>query len=213
MLSFTAEVFFSLLGQYNRAIWPAQIPAALLGLAAVLLAGRPGAGSGRAVAAILAAAWLWVAIAFHGAYFATISFTAPVVAACFAAQGLLLLWSGLVRGRLRFGVHRHLVGRVGLGLALFGLVLYPLLGLLAHGWRQLGLFGLAPCPTAIVTIGLLLLVEGRTPLTLMVVPALWSIAAGLAAWFLAIPEMLVLPAIGVGGLACALGKGRVRLSS
>src|SRR3546814_1137522 len=86
MLSFTAEVFFSLLGQYNRAIWPAQIFAGLLGLGAVLLAGRPVAGSDRVVAAILAAAWLWVAIAFHWAYLGNISFVAPVMAACFAAQ-------------------------------------------------------------------------------------------------------------------------------
>ena len=47
LLPFTAEVFFSLLGQYNGAIWPAQIVAGLLGLGALFLACRPAGGSDR----------------------------------------------------------------------------------------------------------------------------------------------------------------------
>lgn len=205
MLSFTAEVFFSLLGQYNLDLWPTQMLGLLLGLGAVAAACRPRAGSDRAIAAVLAAAWLWVGIAFHGVYLATISFAAPAVAACFVAQALLLLWSGLVRGRLRFRFRRDVIGWAGLAVALAGLALYPLLGLAAgRGWSQLASFGVAPCPTVIVTIGLLLLTEGRTPFILMIVPLLWSLAAGLAAWFLAIPEILVLPAIGLGALALIL---------
>ncbi len=47
MLPFTAEVLYSVLEQYNRAIWPAQIVAAGLGLAAVVSVLRPFPGSGR----------------------------------------------------------------------------------------------------------------------------------------------------------------------
>src|SRR3546814_17865713 len=107
MLSFAAEVFFSLLGQYNRAIWPAQIFAGLLGLGAVLLAGRPVAGSDRVVEAILAAAWLWGAIAFNWAYLGTLLFVAPAMASCFAAQAAFRFCSGLVRDRLAFGLRGH----------------------------------------------------------------------------------------------------------
>lgn len=211
MLSFTAEVFISLLGQYNGAIWPAQIVAGLLGLGALILACRPAKGSGRAVAAILAAAWLWVAIVFHWTYFATISFVAPVAAACFAIQAAALLWCGVFRGGLAFRFRRDLAGWCGLGLGLFALTVHPLLGGLAgRPWQGAEWFGVAPGPTAICTIGVLLLVDGRRPLGLMVMPLLWSFAAGAAAWALGMPEMLHLPAIAVAGLVLMLWRHRPR---
>ena len=186
MLSFTAEVFFSLLGQYNGAIWPAQIVAGLLGLGALFLACRPAGGSDRAVAAIMAAAWLWVAIVFHWAYFAAISFVAPVAAACFTAQAVALLWRGVFRGGLAFRFRHDLAGWCGLGLGLFALAIQPLLGGLAgRPWPSAEWFGVAPSPTVIGTIGVLLLVDGRRPLGLMIVPLLWSFASGAAAWVLA----------------------------
>ena len=74
MLPFTAEVFFSVFEQYNRAIWPVQIVAYGLGLAAVLLTFRPVPGSDRLVGAILSAAWAWIGVVYHLRYFATINF-------------------------------------------------------------------------------------------------------------------------------------------
>ena len=211
MLSFTAEVFFSLLGQYNGAIWPAQIVAGLLGLGALFLASRPARGSDRVVAAILAAAWLWVAIVFHWTYFAAISFAAPVAAACFAVQAVLLFWRGVLRGGLAFRFRRDLAGWCGLGLGLFALAIHPLLGGLAgRPWPSAEWFGVAPDPTVIYTIGLLLLIDGRRPLGLMAVPLLWALAAGAAAWFLAMPEVLLLPAIALAGLVLMLWQNRRR---
>ncbi len=211
MLSFTAEVFLSLLGQYNGAIWPAQVVAGLLGLGALILACWPVRGSGRAVAAILAAAWLWVAVVFHWAYFATISFVAPAAAACFAIQAAALLWRGVLQGGLAFRFRRDLSGWCGLGLGLFALTIHPLLGGLAgRPWPSAEWFGVAPSPTVTCTIGLLLLVDGRPPLGLMIVPLLWSFAVGASAWVLAMPEMLHLPVIAVAGLALMLWQGRRR---
>jgi Family of unknown function (DUF6064) len=39
----------------------------------------------------------------------------------------------------------------------------------------------APAPTLIFTFGMLLMLQGRTPLYLAVIPLLWSLAAGSAA--------------------------------
>jgi hypothetical protein len=209
MLSFTAEVFFALLAQYNATLWPLQIPALLLGLAAIILACRPMPGGDRTICVVLAVAWLWTGIAFLWSWFATISFAAPAAAACFVLQGLLLLWSGAVRGRLRFRFGRDAAAWAGLGIAGVGLGLYPMLGAaLGRDWAALPVFGLAPCPTVIVTIGLLLLAEGRWPVALMIVPLLWGLAAGLAAWDLGIPETLLILPVAAAGLALMLGRGR-----
>ena len=70
MLAFTPEVFLSLFEQYNAAIWPAQVVAYVLGLLAVFLTLRPGRGTGRLIAAILAGFWLWIGVAYHLMFFA-----------------------------------------------------------------------------------------------------------------------------------------------
>jgi len=208
MLPFTAEAFFSHFESYNRAVWPAQIVAYLLGAAALVLAFRPVAGSSRAIAAILAAAWLWMGIVYHWMHFATINVAAPAFAVFFVVEGLLFAWSA-ARGRIAFRFRPDLFGWTGLGLALFAMVLYPLLGWLAgHGWPRAPMLGVAPCPTTIFTIGLLLMVERRTPLHLAAIPVLWSLVGGTASWLLDVPEDIALPIAGIGGLALVLWKNR-----
>ncbi len=193
MIPFSTEVFFRLFAQYNAAIWPAQLIAYGLGLAAVLLAFRPRGGSDRLVGAILAAAWIWMGVVYHMMFFATINFTAPVFGALFVLQGLLLAWTGALRGRLPFRFRADLLGWIGLGFVTFAMILYPLIGWLAgHGWPEAQMFGVAPCPTTIFTLGMLLLADGRAPLHLSAIPLLWSLIGGSAAWLLDVPEDLAL---------------------
>ena len=88
--------------------------------------------------------------------------------------------------------------------------LYPLIGwLLGHGWPRAPMFGVTPCPLTVFTMGMLLLIEGRTPIHLAVIPVLWSLVGGTAAWFLGVTEDLALPIAGLGGLALVLWKNRV----
>ena len=209
MLPFTAEVYFALFAQYNGAIWPAQIIAYVLGLGAVVLACRPLAGSDRIVAGLLAAAWMWSGAVYHLLYFASINFSAPVLGAVFVLEGLLLAWTGVLRGRLAFRFQPDPAGWAGLGLAVFAMVGYPVMGWLAgHGWPRAAVFGVAPAPVTIFTLGLLLLAERRTPVHLVAIPVLWTLVGGAAAWFLGIPEDLVLPLAGFLTLALAWWKNR-----
>lgn len=207
MLPFTAEVYFSVLERYNGAVWPAQIFAYGLALAAVAMAWVPFSGSGRAVAGLLAAAWAWIGAVFHLDHFATINFAAPAYGALFIAQALLVAWTGLLRGRLDIGFTGDPYGWAGFGFAAYALVVYPLTAWLAgHGWPQTPLVGLAGAPTIIFTIGLLLLVRGRAPVHLAVIPVIWSLIAGATAWVLATPEDIAVPVAGLGGLALILRK-------
>ena len=51
----------------------------------------------------------------------------------------------------------------------------PLLG---RPWRQTELFGVAPDPTAVATLGLLLLAAGRVRWDLLAVPVAWCVISG-----------------------------------
>jgi hypothetical protein len=104
---------------------------------------------------------------------------------------------------LDYVLRNDLRGWLGGGLVLYALVVYPLVGrVLGHGYPAAPTFGV-PCPLTIFTIGLLLSSRDRRSRVLLVIPVLWAIVGGSAAFLLAVPQDLgliaaaVLAAIGV----------------
>jgi hypothetical protein len=84
-----------------------------------------------------------------------------------------------VRGRLGFHWRRDAAGTLGLVLFLSALVVYPALApAQGRGWRQAEVFGVAPDPTVVATLGLLLLSESGARWGLLVAPILWCLVSG-----------------------------------
>ena len=188
-LMFSSPTYDRLLALHNLALWPAQVPAFGLGLAILALLRRGGPRRGRIIAALLAAAWLWVAWAFHLRRYATINWAAVHFAAAFALEAALILWAGVVRDRLLPGP-----GRAGLAVFLAGLLAYPLVTpLLGRQWNQMELFAVVPDPTVVATLGVLLLASPRAPRLLLVVPVLWCAVTGATLWAMDSPEAPIAP--------------------
>ena len=134
---------------------------------------------------------------------------APVYGLPFVLQGLLLAWTGVVRGGLAFRFAGELFGWCGLALVVAATIAWPLAdGLFGNGWASARVVGLAPSPTAIFSLGLLLLAVGRAPLHLAIIPLLWTVIAGARAWILGIPQDLALPVAGIGAVTLILWKNR-----
>lgn len=206
-LPFSQEAFLSLFETYNLAIWPAQLGAYALGAFAVVLVFWPKAWSTRVVGAVLALFWLWTGVVYHGLFFTPLNFFAPLFAALFVIQGLLLLWRLVVRGDISFRFQRDAVGYTGHGLMIFALIVYPLLAIMAgHAWPRMPVFGVAPCPMTIFTFSMLLLAQPKIPMSLMVIPLLWTLIGGSAALLLGMPEDFSLLLAGVTALAVAIVK-------
>jgi hypothetical protein len=86
-------------------------------------------------------------------------------------------------------------------LVLYAAVIYELLGYVSgHGLMNGPLFGIAPCPTTIFTIGLLLMASGRLTLWLSIIPIAWALIGTSAALFLGVPEDLGLAAAAIASL-------------
>ena len=96
LLLFSPRTYYRLFELYNLAVWPLQIVALALGLATLVLIRRRPASSGRAVAAMLATCWLFVAWAYLLERYDTINFTARYFAIGFALQAALLIWTGVL---------------------------------------------------------------------------------------------------------------------
>ena len=204
----------SVIASYNYAVWPAQIPAYGLALALLWIAIRGGNGrvATRLTGTTLAAAWAWTGAVFHAQYFATVDFMAPVYGVLFLLQALLLAWAGIIRGRIAPHLHDGPVSWAGLALIAHAIVGYPAItAVIGDGVANARVVGLAPGPTVVFTLGMLMLARDRTPLHLAAVPVLWSLIAGVTAWVLGVAEEAVLPLLGLGSLALMLWKnGRRR---
>jgi hypothetical protein len=173
---FSPRTYYRLVELYNREVWPAHGVALGLGAALLWLPRHAGVWASRVIAAILAVAWLWVAWAFHLERFATINWAATYFALGFAIEGMMLLWLGAISGRLRFQLEHR---RFGLVILVFALLVQPLTAPLAgRPWQQMEVFGLMPDPTAVATLGVLLLSRQRIVWLLWVVPLLWCAIAG-----------------------------------
>jgi len=210
-LLFSPQTYYRLFELYNAAIWPAQIVAFALGLAIWALLRRAEPPRGRLIAAILAGCWLWVAIAFHLSRYATINWVAVYFAGGFGFESALLIWTGVIRGRLEFEPGRDAIGRAGVWIFLFALLVQPLIGpLLGREWRQTEFFGIAPDLTAVATLGILSLAAGRARWELIAVPAIWCAISGATLWSMEAPDAWVTPLAGALVVALAVWKTLAR---
>lgn len=200
-LPFTVEQFFGVFRLYNGTVWPAQLFLLLLAVLALMAIALRRPWSGVAVSAILALLWVWLGAVYHLGFFARINPVAYGFGALSIAGGLLFAWHGVVQRRIGFAFARSVRTGVGVVLLAFALVVYPVWSTLAgHGYPELPTFGL-PCPTTLFTIGVLALASGPSLRAVLVVPILWSLVGGQAAFLLDVkPDwgLLVAGAAAVG---------------
>ena len=211
-LMFSPRTYYRLFELYNLAIWPWQFLAIVLGLCVLALWLRGRRSHGRTIAVLLATCWLWVAWAYLFVRFDTINWAARYFAAGFAAEAMLLIWSGLVRDRLRMQRESWNAAKVsGLGLFGFALFAWPLIGLTAgRPIEQAEIFGIAPDPTVVATLGILLGAE-RMRWELLIIPLAWCVISASTLWTMHAPDFF-LP-LAAAGLAIAIGIWTAVLAS
>jgi len=211
-IPFSVEQFLNVFAKYNAAIWPAQIPLYLLGIAGVILAASRLAWSGRLVLGSLALYWVWMGALYHLAFFRQINPVAAVFGALFILQGVLFILPA-ARGSIHFGAPQGWSGILGAVFIAYAPVVYPILGALTgHAYPRAPLFGAAPCPTAIFTFGILLWARNRVGIYLLIIPFLWSLVGFTVALKLGIREDFGLLAAGLVGTGLLLAR-RLRQST
>jgi hypothetical protein len=203
LLMFSPETYYRLFELYNADVWPAQIIGLGAGFTIFVLMFRGPRWRGHAIAALLAAAWLVVAWAYFLERYTSINLAAPYFAWGFFAQAVLTAVSGVLMGRLAFNDPRSLTAKAGVALFLLALLLQPLIGpLVGRAWFSVELFGLAPDPTVLATLGVLV-ASDRVRWELLVIPVLWCAITGATLWTMGSPEALLMPSAGLFTLILA----------
>jgi len=188
-LLFSPRVYWRLFELHNAALWPLHVVTLAAGLTVILLIARRPRGRARWPALILAIAWIFVGWSFLWNRYATINWAAAYIAPAFAVEGVLLLIVSLPDG-LAFD-RRGLAGWTGYLILGFALAGQPLLApLQGRGWASSEVFGIAPDPTAMATLGVLLLARGKLLPALLPIPVLWCLLSGMTLQTMDEPQAL-----------------------
>lgn len=188
-MPFSVDEFFGVFARYNEAIWPAQVLAYLAVLVAIAQLCWAHPWQAKIVTWILAAMWAINGVGYHWLFFTDVNPAAWVFGAAFVVQAVALAVSTYQFPDLRFRVGTDAASVLALLLVAFATIAYQIWGWLAgHVYPASPAFGVAPCPTTIFTIGMLLLGTWSAARWLLIIPALWAGVGGSAAIMLQVPQ-------------------------
>ncbi|WP_339886511.1 MFS transporter permease [Vreelandella maris] len=178
-IPFTAEVYFRLLERMGETFWPLHLLTLALGAATLILALKHRTG----IACLLPAPlWAFVAVAFFIQRYAELNWAGGYVGYAFIAQTVLLVVMALTG----WGMDNKTRATnppvaIGIAITLFGLLIMPLMAPLSgSSWYQAEVFGIHADPTAITTLGLvLIMLRGFGLWFAAIIPALWLVVSGL----------------------------------
>ena len=194
-LLFSPRTYYRMIERYNEELWPAHLLTLALGCVILVMLLRPKPGQQRIIWSMLGVLWIWIGWTFLWRRYATINWAVVYLLPLLGLQALLLLRAAWLGKSARFESTAGTSRRIGLALFAGSLVLYPAVApLVGRSWRQAEVFGMAPDPTAIATLGIVLQASNRTPWWLTIVPVVWCFVSGVTLWAMGSPEAWLPPA-------------------
>lgn len=196
-LLFSPQVYERLFVLLNQDLWPWHLVALGFGAAALILTLRGTPSSSRAAFVIIGAAWISVASVFFLGRYETINWLGAYIAPIAGLEGVVLILLSLA-GQVGLVDPRknRLAYSIGLAVLVCGLFLYPLFetafGLSFEGMQ---IFGLAPDPTAVATLGGVALLSGKMRFLAAVIPAAWCVFTALTLWTLERADFFLAPGL------------------
>jgi hypothetical protein len=186
-IPFSREVYLRLLERIGESYWPLHLLSLALGMLALLLALKQ---RGRLACLLVAPCWALAAVVFFIRHYAELNWAGNYIGYAFIAQALLLVVIGVSGAGLNTAPRQKSPSVIaGMLIAATGLLGWPGIGLLLGSSNyQAAVFGLYADPTALATLGLLLMMLRGWLLWLSaIIPLLWLLLSGLTWWVLLMP--------------------------
>lgn len=194
LLLFSPYSYFRLYEISNEALWPWQVPLLLVAIGCVWFVKRANL---RPVGLLLAFLWAFVSWWFFFRHYGQIYPAARSFGVLFGIEAVLLLLIASGRPRWFGETHSGPIGRIGWMLVLYALLIHPMsILLMERPAIGVELFGIAPDPTALGTLGLLLSRRGQVSGLLVAIPLLWLLISGLTHLAMENPYGMIAPLMG-----------------
>ena len=208
-IPFTADIYFRLLERLGETFWPLHVLTLALGVATVLLALR---SRTRLACLLIAPVWAFVGFAFFIERYAELNWAGGYMGYLFYGQAILLSLITLAGLGLDYGSRKRPSTVIGAAIALTGLIGLPFLAPLTAGsWFQAEVFGIHPDPTAMMTLGLaVIMLRGWVLWLVVIIPAMWLLISGLTLLVLDAPGAVVLFSVLALGLIGLVWKSLER---
>jgi len=182
-LLFSTRVYYRLFVSFNLAFWPVNLVLYLAGAVLVYRGLRGGRVFQRGILVVLAVMWAWAGAVFMGHYYRPINWAVPYILPIFAFEAVIMVLFSLRKTPLVFCWRGDFSSMAGVALLILAIPVYPFFSLLAgHDVLAAELFGSAPDPTIIGTLGFVLLMRGTWRWLLLPAPVLWCILTSLTLW-------------------------------
>lgn len=188
-----ADTYLRLFERLNTSFWPWHVTTLFIGVIVFLLVLG---GREKLAWPLLGSMWALVGVQFHGQFFVELNWAAVYFGWGFIAQGALLSLL-LFRSERNTARHsdrlRRWLGAVVIGFSVLG---FPFLSpIFNRSWYQAEVFGVAPDPTCLFTLGIMLMSKHRA-WWLMPLPILWCVLSAAIAYALYLPSGLILAGFG-----------------
>lgn len=183
LLLFSPRVYYRLFEIMNTTWWLVVVSALVAGVIASGLSLRHGFRGNRVILVLLALVWAWCGYGFLWQYYRPINWAIPYLLPGFALQVVLFAVFAARPLPLRFGWRGDFSSYVGVTLVACALIAFPFVGLIeGRDLLQAELFGSAADPTALGTLGFVLLSRGTWRWALLPVPLLWCVISAGTLW-------------------------------
>jgi hypothetical protein len=205
-MPFTTEQFFEVFRTYNKSIYPGQLIILLIGIYSVFILYKKKDYVINTIGALLIMLWLWIGIIYHILFFTVINKAAYIFGGLFILQAILFFFEFRIKKRIVINPENLFRIIIGYFFIIFGLIIYPLIGLLeGKNIEYIISFGL-PCPSVIFTCGILILAGKSIPKYLLIIPTLWAFIGFFAVLKFGVYQDILLPVSAVTGIVLAYKK-------
>jgi hypothetical protein len=207
-MNFNVQTFLDMLAGYNRNIWPLQTVAYFLAILCLFLAFRPSRVSSKLISMVLSFFWIWTGTVFGIFYWGPVYWPAYPLMGLWILQGVFFFVSGFIKSDISFKLKFNFYSILGSIFILYGLAGYQVLGyFIGHRYPVFFAPGLVPCPTNVLTVGMLLLSDKKNPGHLLIIPLAWSIS-GFLPVSKGILEDIGMMVFGLSGVALLMYRNR-----
>jgi hypothetical protein len=192
-MPFTSEQFLDVFREYNTSVFPFQLIILILSFISIFVLHLKNKNIEKITGLFLSLLWIWIGCIYHIRFFSGINKAAFIFGALFILQGILFFVEFFIRNKIELNFESRFKNYSGYILLFFGVILYPVIGIISGKSIDIAITMGLPCPSVIFTFGVLIFAGKSLPKYLLIIPAVWAFIGFLAALKFGVYQDIALP--------------------